>query len=93
MLRGVGVVVTTSVPYTDEVGDVSDKQMVAVNVMLDVDPDAVLGELASAGLHVLETHDLLGVVTGTIVKTNLERLSHIDGVVAVEPNREIKAFD
>ena len=65
---------------------------VAVNVTLDVAPDDVKGELAAAGLRITATHNLLQVVSGTVDEADIDRLLQVEGVAAIEPDREVRAF-
>jgi hypothetical protein len=65
---------------------------VAVNVTLDAAPDDVKGDLAAAGLRITATHDLLHVVSGTVDEADIDRLLQVEGVAAVEPDREVRAF-
>jgi hypothetical protein len=65
---------------------------IAVNVTLDVAPDDVMGDLAAAGLKITATHDMLHVVSGTVDEANIDRLLQVEGVTAVEPDREVRTF-
>ena len=64
----------------------------SVNVVLNVAPAAVLAQLGTAGIRVVGVFEHLGLVSGTIAKDGLVRLSRIPGGSAVEPDRAISAL-
>lgn len=65
---------------------------VVVNVSLKAPFEEIASELASAGLEVHSSLDLLGIVTGEIAVKDLSQLSAVAGVSAVEPDRTVEAW-
>jgi len=49
----------------------------------------VVDHLANAGLHVEQTHDVIGVVSGTVDDAKLSRLERVEGVLSVEADRVV----
>jgi hypothetical protein len=78
--------------YTGGVSKRTGDRQVAVSVTLDVAPDDVKGNLAAAGLKITATHDLLQIVSGTVDEADIDRLMKVEGVAAVEPDRDVRAF-
>ena len=54
--------------------------------------DRVVGELARCGLHVSSSLPTMRIVTGEIAANRLAALQDIPGVVAVEPDQEMRAI-
>ncbi len=52
--------------------------------------DRVVADLRAAGLHVRDRLERLGAVTGSVPAGRLDSLSAIDGVDAVEQEREFQ---
>ena len=68
--------------------------MSKVKVSIAVDQSAQISEVAqklqSAGMEVEQTLSIVGVISGAIEEAQINSLAQIDGVKAIEPEREIQ---
>ena len=53
---------------------------------------SVANALKRAGLNVTNIMPTVGIITGEIEAASIERLSAVAGVLAVEPDREVRAI-
>lgn len=66
------------------------REAVRVNVLLESIEPATVRQLEEAGLHITELLKEIGVVTGSVSKSDVPRLRHVPGVTAVEISRKIE---
>ncbi len=62
---------------------------IRVTVLVDGPMEPLVGALRSAGLTVHDVLSALGIVTGEVAPRHLDRLRDVDGVLAVEEEREV----
>ena len=63
---------------------------IGVLVRVDRAPDGVVSDLAAAGMQVERVMRRLGVVSGTVASERLAGLGAVEGVTAVERDREVR---
>lgn len=72
--------------------------MKTVNISVSVDDEyidkiqEVAANLQSFGMNVINLMPILGVITGSVELTQIDKLSHVEGVSAVEVSRTFRAI-
>lgn len=68
----------------------SPDDRVRVNILLDAEQgQAVSEKLREAGLQIEQELGLLGIITGAVPQESMAALAAIEGVLAVEEDREV----
>lgn len=66
---------------------------VAVKYDDDVPLGAIYAGLRNAGMDIRRTHEAIGILTGTIEDTQMDKAQDVDGVEGIEVEREVSAFE
>jgi hypothetical protein len=74
------------------------QKMQTVNISVSVDDEyvdkieEVVADLQAAGMNVENIMPILGVITGSVESTQIDALSQVEGVNAVEVSRTFRAL-